>query len=188
MGYAHDIELHRNFDREAFAAATADIRTLISRLEIPLAGPTGRPGTLPVVEADYIAFNGLNEFCTCDPEDPKYHSDRRCRWKCGRGYNDCGQPFVIDVRPGIALSRWHRDRYWFDCKTQYKPYDLAVMVTMIALKHHLGESLVMYSKAAWAGGWNYSRRHHGGAVGVYEHVFPERTPVQNILDQDEYEY
>ena len=185
MGYVHDIHLRRDFDREAFAAAAADIRTLISRLEIPLAGPTGRPGTMPVVEGDYIAFNGLNEFCTCTPEDPQYRSDRSCRWKCGRQYNDCGQPFVIDVRPGAALHPWDRDQYWFDCKTYYKPYDLAVMVSMIALKHHLGESLGMYSKAAWRWGWNSSRRHPGGAVGVYEHVFPERAPVQNILDQDE---
>ena len=50
MGYVHDILLRRDFNREAFAAAAADIRTLLSRLEIPLAGPTGRPGTMPVVE------------------------------------------------------------------------------------------------------------------------------------------
>ena len=74
MGYAHDILLHRNFDRKDFVAATADIRTLLGRLEIPLAGPTGRPETLPVVEDDLIAFNGVNHACVCDPEDPEFHT------------------------------------------------------------------------------------------------------------------
>ena len=189
MGYAHDIHLHRDFDRKAFAAAAADIRTLLRCLEIPLAGPTGRPETLPVVEDDFIAFNGLNHACVCDPEDPEYHTFKRCNWRneCNRSDNDSAQPFVVNVGSGVRRRAHSRtDYYWFDCKTRYLQYDLAVMVSMIALKHQLGEQIVMYSKAAWQGGWKYAPRHPGGAVGVYEHVFPERAPVRNILDQDEY--
>ena len=97
------------------------------------------------------------------------------------------QPFVVAARTDARRRPYPRtDYYWFDCKTRRLPYDLAVMVSMIALKHHLGEQIVVYSKAAWQGGWKYTPRHPGGAVGVYEHVFPERTPVRNILDQDEY--
>ena len=189
MGYAHDIDLCRDFDHRAFAAAAADIGTLLSRLEIPLAGPTGRPETLPVVEDDLIAFNGVNHGCICDPEDPEYRTFKRCNWRkeCNKSQNDSWQPFVVNVRSGLRRRAHPRtDYYWFDCKTRRRPYDLAVMVSMIALKHHLGEQTIMYSKAAWQGGWKYARGHPNGAVGVYEHVFPERAPVQNILDQDEY--
>ena len=189
MGYAHDIDLDRSFNRKAFAAAAADIRTLLSRLDIPLVGPTGRPWTMPVIEDDLIAFNGVNYSCICDRKDPEYHIFKRCycgeeRDWSGNGY---GQPFVVDVRPGAYLHMYpDTDYYWFYCKTRRKPYDLAVMVSMIALKHHLCEQIVMYSKAAWQGGWKYAPGHPDGAVGVYEHVFPERAPVRNILDQDEY--
>ena len=191
MGYAHDIDLHRDFDLRAFAAAAADIRMLLSRLDIPLVGPTGWPRTMPVIEDDLIGFNGVNYSCICDREDPEYHMFKRCycgeeRDWSGNGY---GQPFLVDVRPGALLGMCSSTGYyWFYCKTRRRPYDLAVMVSMIALKHHLGEQIVMYSKAAWQGGWNYAHGQPNGAVGVYEHVFPERALVQNILDQDEYEW
>ena len=42
MGYGHCMYLDKNFDRAAFAAATEDVRTLIRRVEIKLAGPLGQ--------------------------------------------------------------------------------------------------------------------------------------------------
>ena len=66
------------FDRTAFAAAVADIRTLFRRAELPVVGPSGRLGTLPVLEDDFIGFNGRNQGCTCDPEGPRYHDWAPC--------------------------------------------------------------------------------------------------------------
>ena len=43
MSYCHDIHLAKDFDRIAFAAATRDVRTLISRSEVKVVGPAGRP-------------------------------------------------------------------------------------------------------------------------------------------------
>ena len=39
MDYGHSIYLDKDFSRTAFAAAAEDVRTLIRRLEISLAGP-----------------------------------------------------------------------------------------------------------------------------------------------------
>ena len=64
MSYVHDILLDMDFDRAALAAAVEDIRTLFRRTELPVVGPSGRPGTLPVLEDDFIGFNGRNRGCT----------------------------------------------------------------------------------------------------------------------------
>ena len=178
MGYAHDIYLHKDFDREAFAAASDDIRRLLGRMEIAVAGPTGRPGTMPIIEHDYIAFNGVNHACVCDPEDPAYHTDAICAPACYRWRIDTRMPFDVDARADVPLSSLHEDHHWFYCKTRRLPYDRAVMVAMLALKHHLGDSAIMRSHGSWRGVWQR-------AVRDYTHVFPERAPVENILDGDE---
>ena len=178
MGYAHDIDLHRDFDRRAFAAAAADIRTLLGRMEIPLAGRDGRPGTMPIIEDDLIAFNGVNHACVCDPEGPVYHTEAVCPPACNQWNIDICMPFLVDARAGGPPSSFYEDHYWFDCKTRCLPYDRAVMVAMLALKHHLGGSAVMRSHGTWRGIWQ-------SAVTDYVHVFPERASVRNILDEDE---
>ena len=138
MGYVHDIYLDLDCDRTAFAAAVADIRTLFRRAELPIAGPAGRPGTTPVLDDDFIGFNGISSFCTCDPGGPDYHGFRSCQYTtCRPKYfdNNCGQPFVIDLKPDrpYGISQMG-GRYWIDCKTFRRPYDQAVMLAMIALK------------------------------------------------------
>ena len=194
MSYVHDILLDIDFDRAAFAAAVEDIRTLFRRAELPVVGPSGRPGTLPVLEDDFIGFNGRNQGCTCDPEGPRYRDWSPCRFGACSGPllddGDGGQPFVVDLKPdhpwGVSTLE---GRYWFDCKTRRKPYDLAVMLAMIALKYRLGEQLDLKSRGRWAIEWNRTgglfERSAGWSssspVDLYEHIFPERAPVQNIL-------
>jgi hypothetical protein len=81
--------------------------------------------------------------------------------------------------------------YWFDCKTGRKRYDMLVMVSLIALKHHLGEAISVYSKAGWPWEWSvgpgsfWSGNTTPGAIQAYERVFPDRAPVQNILDNND---
>ena len=153
MGYAHDIFLARDFDRRAFAAAVEDIRTLIRRTEFPVAGLEGRPGTMPVLEDDHISFSGVNYNCVCPPGVPEIPG---CSSECSRGSWDRDHSFGtfhVNVGPGARLSRFHKDRYWFDCKTRRKPYSVLAMAAMIALKHHLGNSVVMRSKGSWGIEW-----------------------------------
>ena len=199
MSYVHDMHLDLDYDPAAFAAAVADIRTLFRRSELPVVGPTGRPATTPVLEDDYIGFNGINRDCTCDPHAPWYHSrDEYCMFvDCGAfdpgPNNDGGEPFVMDLTRGpLRGAPRSRGRHWFDCKTRLKPYDQAVMLAMIPLKRHLGEQIDLYTKGSWPmwevgdsliavgrSGWSSS-----SVVALYEHVLPERAPVKNILSHE----
>ena len=193
MSYCHDIHLDKNFDRAAFAAAAIDIRTLIRRSEIELAGPSGRPNSLPVVEEFRIAFNGVNHNCVCGSSEPKVRP--RCPRECRAYYrwgSDAGQSFIVDVRPEAYLRCSRKDQYWFDCKAYHKPYDKLVKMSMIALKHHLSDSIELSSHGNWSYDWGAGyelsgqtpRRTPRGAVAVYEHIFPERAPVQNIFSRE----
>ena len=199
MSYVHDIHLDLDYDPAAFAAAVEDIRTLFRRAELPVVGPTSRPATTPVLEDDFIGFNGINRDCTCDPDAPWYHSrDEYCVFvgcgAFGSGPNDDGgQPFVMDLTRGpLRGASPSRGRHWFDCKTRRQPYDLAVMLAMVPLKHHLGEQVDLLTKGAWSlwevrnsliasgrRGWSTA-----SVVALYEHVFPERAPVRNILSHE----
>ena len=194
MSYVHDILLDMDFHRTAFAAAVADIRTLFRRAELPVVGPSGRLGTLPVLEDDFIGFNGRNQGCTCDPEGPRYHDWAPCWFGLCSGPflddGDGGQPFVMDLKPdrpwGVSTLK---DRYWFYCKTRRRPYDQAVMLAMIALKYRLGEQIELETKGSWDFDWNrppglflrFPGWSSSSPVELYEHIFPERAPVQNIL-------
>ena len=195
MSYWHDILLDRDFDRAAFASATRDIRTLMRRTEIKVVGPLGQPYSLPIVEDERIEFNGVNQDCVCGIGD--YEMGKSCTFECRASFlrsGDAGQAFTMDVRPKQCLKMYsYRDGVlWFDCKTRHKPYDEMVKMCMIVLKYHLGDSIVLHSKGNWAYHWGAGHerpgqtptRLPGGAVEVYEHVFPERAPVQNILDSE----
>ena len=204
MGYVHDIYLDKECDPVAFASAVHDVRTLISRIEIPVVGPSGRPYSKPILKDDRIEFNGVNYRCVCPPEvDEDEELDRRifCRYReCitdTAKNDDSGQAFMIRLNPGQSSfgSRFThilpsgKHGHWFDCKTHYRPYDLLVMVSLLALKHHLGDEISVMSKSTW-GGWLYgssgfwSTKPTKGAVEVYEHIFPDRAPVANILDEE----
>ena len=199
MGYGHYIHLNREFDRSAFATAVEDIRSLIRSSEIEVVGSWGRPDTMPILEDDYVSFNGVNYNCICSPEDPEYHCTRKlCAVECTVWRDGSGQAFTADVRSDAPLSPFHEGLYWFDCKTHRRPYDLVVMMAMIALKHHLGDSVVMRSKGRWRREWGghcrrpdrswWPGRDRPNPIEIYEHVFPERAPVQNILEEPRDDY
>ena len=155
----------------------SDIRALFRRSELPIVGPSGRPTTMPILDNDFIGFNGVNLFCTCDPDSPDYHGLRSCHYATcepGRRDNDSGQPFVIDLKPDRPYGITElRGRYWIDCKTYRKPYDQAVMLAMIALKHHLDDQVEMHSKGRWNSRVE-SRRRALGPVGGPEAARADR--------------
>ena len=205
MGYAHDVLLDKNCDPAAFAAAVEDVRTLTRRIEIPIVGPSGRPTSRPTLEDSCIEFNGVNFGCVCPGDIEEGRGLLDCSKECftkpngfSKARDESYQPFCVRLmpEPGVfsrKLYRMPNGRFgdWFDCKTRRRPYDLLVMVSLIALKHHLGEAISVYSKATWPGAWSvgpggfWSANPSLGAIQVYEYVFPDRAPVQNILDNDD---
>lgn len=156
MGYCHHIRLDMDLDRDGFAAAVADIRALF-RHAVPLAvGPSGRRATIPTLNDDFIGFSGINHSCTCDPDSQHYHSFRHCLSCVDPFNNNGGTPFVMDLKPHLPNEiSTSRTRYWFACRTWRRPYDLAVMLAIIALKHRLGEQVEMRSKGKWNTEWSH---------------------------------
>ena len=50
-------------------------------------------------------------------------------------------------------SGWHNNDFVFVGDTGFQPHDKSVMLTMLALKHHLGGSVVMKSRSDWDAKW-----------------------------------
>lgn len=193
MIYGYDIELNLDFDRAAFNDAVEDVRTLMRRSEAPVAGPSGKPSTLPILEHGMIEFNGVNHGCRRPaPEFEKRIG--RCTGECNPEYyrfvydDDSHQAFIVNVNHNRYIDRIGMGSpvvSWFYCNTRYKPYDKAVMLAMLALKRHLGDSISLKTKASWGnfGGISDSEKPvPNSPLAIYEHVFPDRAPVKNILD------
>lgn len=146
----------------ALAAAVGDISTLIRRSEIKVVGPSGRPNSLSIAEDNRMAFNGVNHNCVCGSSEPRIRPlcPRECR-SYDRWGSDRGQPFVIDVGSEEYLCRTNRHQYWFDRKTWNLPYDQLVQMSMIALKHQLGESIELHSNGNRADHWGAGHEWYG---------------------------
>ena len=175
MGYGHGMYLDKDFDRAALDAAFKDIRTLIQRTEIKVVGPEGRPNSLPIVEYDRIEFNGVNYNCVCDKGDSEELCPREC-WVENRRDRSC-VAFSVDVRSEeLALHRLYGNAYSFDWKTNRLPYDKMAMMAMIALKHHLGDSVIIDSKGRWNIEWGA-----GFATGAQAHKLEQDPPVLKVM-------
>ena len=157
-GYGHSIYLHKDFSRAAFAAASADIRTLIRRVEFSLVGPWGKRGTLPIVDHDRIGFNDINQNCACAGQETQDASP--CPPAClpGGEYPNEAWGLWLDFRTSTPMESWfpHHDAWWFECNTERRPYDKVVMLALLALKHHLGQSAEVTSRGRWSIEWGAS--------------------------------
>ena len=166
MGYTHYWVLLPGFNRDAFAQATQDMAQMIHRSEIPVAGPKGIWGTSPQITPTRVAFNGTN-WKTASAV--KQVTDQDADWG---ETNESAEPFGIDAeQPG-----------WDWCKTRRQPYDSIVAACILVVKHHLPEHLFIKSDGKWDAEWA-----HGAwgtnisPVQLYEHLFPERSPVPNPI-------
>ena len=69
------------------------------------------------------------------------------------------------------------------CKTVRKPYDTIVVACLLVAKHHLGTAIKVSSDGDWEDEWlNGAGSDSPSGVKVYEHIFPDRAPVTDILD------
>ena len=59
------------------------------------------------------------------------------------------------------------------CKTAHKPYDFAVMVSLMVIKHHLGSDFKISSDGCLADGWDE-------AIQYYESYFKRKAPKQLV--------
>jgi hypothetical protein len=169
MGYSHYFYREREIDAAKFAAIVEDFSKIVLKLDdlgVRLAGGQGE-GT-PVIGPDSIFFNGLKH---CGhPENseiiipwPTQNAkgvvqgggekagnwyagvllDARC---CG---GDCSyEPFYLPRDLGkdfVRPSRRYPTLFSSNCKTAYRPYDLAVNAVLVIAKHHLGDKTKVVS-------------------------------------------
>jgi hypothetical protein len=59
------------------------------------------------------------------------------------------------------------------CKTAHKPYDFAVMVSLMVIKHHLGSDFKVSSDGCMEDGWDE-------AISYYEKFFERKAPKQLV--------
>ena len=133
MGYTHYWAQKRELPRELFNSAVADCRKVCDGLGIPLgdAGGKGRP----VFSQRQIRFNG-------DAES-------------GVAY----ETFAVDrvFRPRYEGHIPEKGWWHSFCKTQYRPYDLAVQCCLIVLSHNLGSGQFKVSSDGSTEQWNNAR-------------------------------
>lgn len=119
MGYTHYWYQHPELDAQIFHKAARDCRKVCETLEIPLGDADGLDE--PVFGDDFIALNGAG--------DDGYESFDVERLYGEGSFNDPDE----------------LGRYFDFCKTERRPYDLAVQCCLIVLAHYFGDQFKVTS-------------------------------------------
>lgn len=167
MGYCHHWYRREEIDERLFGRIAADFERIILPLDnagVRLAGPRGIG--LPEVSPKKISLNGLKE---CGhPRNPAVYIPFPTEDASGIGNSrdavaDANALFVRLMRRtcdgtcnyetfhferSMKASHFLRQedgRYLCFCKTNFKPYDLAVQCALLIAKHHLGNQIEVSS-------------------------------------------
>lgn len=178
MGYTHYWRRVRELDALKFAAAVADCRKICSALPIPLGDGSGEGE--PIFDQELIAFNGHVDSGSFsrDGSGLNWPSEKAegvatvgqeaagGHWFAGRvlssravAENGDGsyESFIVERVVGRDPQRADKKGRFFDCcKTNFRPYDLLVQCSLIALKEHLGDQIRVTSDGT-SEQWNEAR-------------------------------
>lgn len=143
MGYTHYWYQAPELDQDTFRTAAGDCRSVCEKLDIPLADADGDSWSNPVFGEDTIALNGRGD--------------------------DSYEGFVVDqLFEGTRFKDPDEQGRYFDfCKTEYRPYDLAVQCCLIVLAHYFGEQFKVTSDGN-AEDWAPAREACQAALGFGE--------------------
>ena len=141
MGYTHYYEVMDKRMNLKIDEIGEDIAAVIRRCEVPIGNTQGTPGSRPLISPRHIAFNGI------DPE----------------ACEDFSYPPMFELNPCLGL----REGYSY-CKTHRYPYDIVVCVSLLIIKHHLGDNVRLSSNGrrnelAWR-----------KAIALHGHIFKDR--------------
>lgn len=169
IGYTHYLYRPQRLHTTRFTLVVADAKVLaeaITKLGVKLAGPmgTGRP----VFNSNRIALNGAencghaqntNIVIPWPAEDASgiaqedgdaiagsWFAGATLRARVCNG--DCSyETFAIEriLKPENWQEPDKDGNYFTCCKTAYRPYDLLVTATLLAAKHHLGDTIEISS-------------------------------------------
>lgn len=92
-----------------------------------------------------------------------------------------GEDFVYRAGSTIKGGGFSGEPKIFWCKTARRPYDAIVAAVWIALKHHFGEDIVLYTEGRLEDpGWS-------DAFDIYRAAFPDRpAPARFLVSGDEF--
>jgi hypothetical protein len=197
MGYCHYWRQQIEIEEAVFLRIVSDFQKMVLILDdlgVRLAGPLGEG--LPEITSSHIAFNGLancghiknDEICVpfAAPDASGIGSSinavaglyfigvllkhRTCNGNCSY------ETFDFRRVPNSRLQTISDGWYFDNCKTGFRPYDLAVQCLLLIAKHHLDERLKVHSGGADFH-WNDPRRLCHAYLGYPLHEF-------RILDKE----
>ena len=170
MGYTHYWRREKAVDPETFSKIVSDFRKLLplfKTLDIQLAGGMGDGE--PAFTDEKIWFNGKTncghtqvDLGIAWPADgptkfgtaPNAEEAVDGTWFAGLKLNqrtcdgDCSHESFVFLGD-MELQDWDKPdengRYFGFCKTAFKPYDLAVNICLIIIKHYLGDKIKVSS-------------------------------------------
>ncbi len=107
MGWTHSWQRQIELSATAFAAAAADLRSLLSIIDTPLAGFDGTGS--PRIDDDHVVFNGKAP-ATCEPfEIARVEFDRRGRNEIYSFRKTEHQPYDLCVQAALIVLKQHLD-------------------------------------------------------------------------------
>ena len=120
MGYTHYYRRVVEIPSDQFGSAVADCKKVCKASGVKIAFEYDTPNKAPEFSKTMIRFNGIGD--------------------------DGHETFCVErvFKP----ESWETEKdgkYFSFCKTAYKPYDICVIACLIALKHHLGDNIVVSS-------------------------------------------
>lgn len=120
MGYTHYFYTKKHLDNVKFVEFSRDVARALDNINIPLVAEYDDPSIPPVVNDNIIHFNGVG---------------------------DEGHETFVFLRDSTKAP-WQTDegdKVFHFCKTQMKPYDLAVTVCLVLAKYHFREDVKITS-------------------------------------------
>lgn len=129
--------------KAAFGRMVVDAKKILDAVQargIALGDGTGEPGTKPELNERYITFNGVgDEACETfeiDSLPPTPPTDPEDRWSAH------------------AYEQYRNQGYvWTFCKTQARPYDLAVTAVLLRCYQLCPDAFVLSSDGDWTSDW-----------------------------------
>ena len=109
MGLTHYWYRPTELPAEIFAAAVDDVRLVLKRLDLPLAGFEGKGE--PILTPSSIVFNGAGEDAVEPFEIQQVEFDRRGRAEFYGYCKTAGRPYDLAVRAALIVMQHHfRDK------------------------------------------------------------------------------
>ncbi len=167
MGYTHEyvLPLDQSAPTGAYGRLLVDAKAIVEHvtgLGIELVAPSGHEGTVPQLTEGLIGFNGLADEGHTGfwwPSDMRRELQAQLELATSTGNSQAAD---------YARGKLERDGPQY-CKTERKPYDVAVCAVLIRARVHYGDTIAIHSNGGWDDEWR-----NGALGGGYCDAYADR--------------